>query len=178
VRNPFIAGSWVRADNFFGRTDMLREVLEGERDSLWAVGARRLGKTSLLKELEYRVQQAGDTPFVPLYWDLQGSADARGLADGLLGSVEDGEAFRRATSIAAEDLDGLSAAEMLTTLVRRTVRSGSFGETGFRASNSSTIWPPPSAAVVVVLRTRWLSSIRLSGRIDGPILLENGSFTS
>src|SRR4029450_11683772 len=39
-------------------------------------------------------------------------------------SVEDGEAFRRATSIAAEDLDGLSAAEMLTTLVRRTVRSG------------------------------------------------------
>jgi len=124
VRNPFIAGSWVRGENFFGRAELLREILEGRRDSLWVAGARRLGKTSLLKELEYRVQQAGDTPFVPLYWDLQGSADARGLADGLLGSVEDGEAFRRATSIAAEDLDGLSAAEMLTTLVRRTVRSG------------------------------------------------------
>jgi len=124
VRNPFIAGSWVRADNFFGRGAMLREILDGERDSLWVVGARRLGKTSLLKELEYQVQQSAQTPFVPLYWDLQGSGDVRGLADGLLGSVEDSEAFRRATDIAVEDLEGLAAADMLTTLVRRTVKSG------------------------------------------------------
>ena len=99
MRNPFIAGSWVRGDNFFGRSDILRDILEGARDSLWVVGARRLGKTSLLKELERRVQAAPQTPFVPLYWDLQGSADARGLADNLLGSVEDSEAFRRATDI-------------------------------------------------------------------------------
>ncbi len=124
MRNPFIAGSWVRADNFFGRAEILREILEGERDSLWVVGARRLGKTSLLKELEHRVQQNPQTPFVPLYWDLQGSGDSRGLADGLLGSVEDSETFRRATDIAVEDLEGLSVADMLTTLVRRTVRSG------------------------------------------------------
>ena len=123
-RNPFIAGSWVRAENFFGRTATLREILEGRRDSVWVAGARRLGKTSLLKELEYRVQQSGDTPFVALYWDLQGSADTRGLADGLLGSVEDSEALRRAIGTTAEDLDGLTAVEMLTTLVRRTVRSG------------------------------------------------------
>ena len=31
MRNPFIAGSWVRGDNFFGRADILREILEGER---------------------------------------------------------------------------------------------------------------------------------------------------
>jgi hypothetical protein len=124
MRNPFIAGSWVRGDNFFGRGGILREVLEGERDSLWVVGARRLGKTSLLKELEYRVQQSSQTPFVPLYWDLQGSGDARGLADGLLGSVEDSEAFRRATDIGVEDIEGRSVAEMLTTLIRRTVKSG------------------------------------------------------
>src|SRR5262245_33402499 len=123
-RNPFIAGSWVRAENFFGRAATLREILEGRRDSVWVAGARRLGKTSLLKELEYRVQQSGDTAFVALYWDLQGSADARGLADGLLGSVEDSEAFRRATDVAAEDLEGLAVGEMLTTVVRRTVRSG------------------------------------------------------
>jgi predicted transcriptional regulator len=124
MRNPFIAGSWVRGDNFFGRASILRDVLESERDSLWVIGARRLGKTSLLKELEYRVLQNPQTPFVPLYWDLQGSADARGLADGLLGSVEDSEAFRRATDIGIEDLEGHSVADMLTTLVRRTVRSG------------------------------------------------------
>lgn len=124
MRNPFIAGSWVRGDNFFGRSAILREILEGERHSLWVVGARRLGKTSLLKELEYRVHRSRDTPFVPLYWDLQGSGDARGLAESLLGSVEDSEAFRRATDISVEDLESLSAGEMLATLVRRTVRSG------------------------------------------------------
>jgi hypothetical protein len=124
MRNPFIAGSWVRGSNFFGRSDVLRDVLEGERDSMWAVGARRMGKTSLLKELEYRVQQNAHSPFVPLYWDLQGSADTRGLADGLLGSVEDSESFRRATDISPDDMEGMPVAEMLTTLVRRTVRSG------------------------------------------------------
>ena len=124
MRNPFIAGSWVRGENFFGRADILRDILEGESDSIWVAGARRLGKTSLLKQLEYRVQQSAQTPFVPLYWDLQGSADARGLADGLLGSVEDSESFRRATDIDIEDLEGLAVADMLTTLVRRTVRSG------------------------------------------------------
>lgn len=124
MRNPFIAGSWVRGANFFGRTGILREILEGERDCLWVLGARRLGKTSLLKELEHRVQQNAQSPFVPLFWDLQGSADARGLADTLLGSVEDSESFRRATDVSVEDMEGMTVAEMLTTLVRRTVRSG------------------------------------------------------
>jgi hypothetical protein len=124
LRNPFIAGSWVRGDNFFGRGAILRSILEGERDSLWVVGARRLGKTSLLKQLEYTVQQSAQTPYIPLYWDLQGSADARGLAEGLLVSVEDSEGFRRATDIAVEDLEGMATVEMLTTLIRRTVRSG------------------------------------------------------
>jgi len=124
MRNPFIAGSWVRGENFLGRASLLREILEGERDSLWVVGARRLGKTSLLKELEYRVQSSSASPFIPLYWDLQGSGDSRGLGEGLLGSVEDSEAFRRATDITAEDVEGLAISDMLTTLVRRTVRSG------------------------------------------------------
>lgn len=124
VRNPFIAGSWVRGDNFFGRTAILREILEGGRHALWVVGPRRLGKTSLLKELEHRTQRSPQSPFVPLYWDLQGSADARGLADGFLGSVEDSETFRRATDVTVEDLEGLSISEMLTTTVRKTVRAG------------------------------------------------------
>ena len=110
MRNPFIAGSWVRGENFFGRGRILQDVLEGGRHSLWVVGARRLGKTSLLKELERHVQQSGDTPFVSLYWDLQGSADARGLAESLMGSVEDSEPYRRATNISVEDLEGLTEA--------------------------------------------------------------------
>jgi hypothetical protein len=123
-RNPFIAGSWVRGEDFFGRGELVRELLEGERHSLWVLGGRRLGKTSLLKELEYRVQKSRETPFVPLYWDLQGSGDARGLAETLLASVEDSEGFRRATDVLVEDLESQPVAEMLASLVRRTVRSG------------------------------------------------------
>jgi hypothetical protein len=123
-RNPFIAGSWVRGDDFFGRVETIREALEGERHSLWVLGGRRLGKTSLLKELEYRVQRSRETPFVALYWDLQGSGDARGLAETLLSSVEDSESFCRATDLGVEDLESMPVAEMLATLVRRTVRSG------------------------------------------------------
>lgn len=124
ARNPFIAGNWVRGDNFFGRSELLSEVLEGARDALWVVGARRLGKTSLLKELEHRTQASAQSPYVPLYWDLEGSVDPRGLAEGLLGSVEDSEPFRRAVDATVEELEGLAVADMLSTLVRKTVRSG------------------------------------------------------
>ena len=123
-RNPFIVGSWVRGEDFFGRATVIREILEGERHSIWVLGARRLGKTSLLKEIEHRVERSRDTPFVGLYWDLQGSGDARGLAETLLSSVEDSEAFRRATDVTVEELESLPVADMLATLVRRTVRSG------------------------------------------------------
>jgi hypothetical protein len=123
-RNPFIAGSWVRGDDFFGRAETIHEALEGERHSLWVLGGRRLGKTSLLKELEHRVLRSRETPFVALYWDLQGSGDARGLAETLLSSVEDSEAFCRATDVGVEDLEAMPVAEMLATLVRRTVRGG------------------------------------------------------
>jgi hypothetical protein len=123
-RNPFIVGSWVRGEDFFGRATIMREVLEGERHSIWVLGARRLGKTSLLKEIEYRVQRNRETPFVALYWDLQGSGDARGLGETLLSSLEDSEAFRRATDVTVDELESLPVAEMLANLVRRTVRSG------------------------------------------------------
>jgi hypothetical protein len=123
-RNPFIVGSWVRGDDFFGRGRLIQDILEGERHSIWVLGARRLGKTSLLKQIEYRVQRSRDTPFVALYWDLQGSGDARGLAETLLSSIEDSESFRRSTDVTVDDVESLPVAEMIATLVRRTVRSG------------------------------------------------------
>jgi hypothetical protein len=124
ARNPFIVGSFVRGEDFFGRHALLGEILEGERQQIWVLGGRRLGKTSLLRELELRVQRSRETPFVSLYWDLQGSGDARGLAETLLSSVEDSEAFSRATDLSVEDLESLPIAEMLATIVRRTVRAG------------------------------------------------------
>ena len=160
MRNPFIAGSWVRGENFFGRQSLLREILEGDRDAVWVVGARRLGKTSLMKELEYRVHQSSQSPWAPLYWDLEGSADARGLADSLLGSIEDSEAYRRAAGIVVEDVEGLSVTEMLTALVRRTVRRTRL------VSMSATGMPSMSSTEMSVARRNDSLSSTLPSRLS------------
>ena len=71
---PYVVGQWVRGTGFYGRREVLSEILEGPRESLWLLGTRRIGKTSLLKELEHRtsVETSG---FLPLFWDLQGADD-------------------------------------------------------------------------------------------------------
>lgn len=69
---PYVVGQWVRGDRFYGRVKVLREILSGNRESLWLLGTRRMGKTSTLKELELRASEAGSL-FVPLFWDLQGA---------------------------------------------------------------------------------------------------------
>jgi hypothetical protein len=51
AENPFVVGGWVRGERFFGRRDLLHEILEGERAFVWVLGTRRIGKTSLLKQL-------------------------------------------------------------------------------------------------------------------------------
>jgi len=88
---PYVVGQWVRGERFYGRQEMLSEVLEGPRDSLWLLGTRRIGKTSLLKELELRAA-ADSSGFVPLFWDFQGADEPRELHlsfhDALLDSEE------------------------------------------------------------------------------------------
>jgi hypothetical protein len=160
-------------------------VLEGDRHSLWILGGRRLGKTSLLKELEHRVQRSRETPFVALYWDLQGSGDARGLAETLLSSVEDSEAFCRATDVQVEDLESMPVSEMLATLVRRTVRSGwrllllvdeaeellvvGRGDPGVLARLRRVMSRGPDVRAVV-------TATRLLGRIDEEVPLPTSPF--
>jgi len=89
MKNPFVVGGWVRGERFFGREALLREILGGERSFVWVLGTRRIGKTSLLKQLEYLTTEGPDAgPWMPLYWDMQGSHDLAGLREGLLESVE------------------------------------------------------------------------------------------
>lgn len=53
-RNPYRVGSWVIGADFYNREGLLQEILAGSADSLWIIGNRRVGKTSLLKEAEWR----------------------------------------------------------------------------------------------------------------------------
>ncbi len=112
---PYVVGQWVRGAGFYGRSTQLEEILDGPRNALWLLGTRRVGKTSLLKQLEYLtagspgggqiagspgggqmagspVRRTADRGYFPLFWDFQGSDDPQELhldfADALLDAEE------------------------------------------------------------------------------------------
>jgi len=75
--NPYIVGNPIKdRSSFFGRQDVFREVMQvlRQKDSHAIVlyGQRRIGKTSMLLQLEQRLAQEGE--FTPIYFDLQDKA--------------------------------------------------------------------------------------------------------
>ncbi|MGB6361252.1 MAG: hypothetical protein WBG64_01150, partial [Thermoanaerobaculia bacterium] len=66
---PYVVGQWVRGNRFYGRAAQLAEILEGPRDSFWLLGTRRVGKTSLLKQLEQLAVESPERGYLPLFWD-------------------------------------------------------------------------------------------------------------
>jgi DNA-binding winged helix-turn-helix (wHTH) protein len=89
---PFVVGQWVRRENFYGRSAVIDEVLGGNRNWLWLLGTRRIGKTSVLKQLEHLALNSPDLGFLPVFWDLQGADRPEELhldfADALLDAEE------------------------------------------------------------------------------------------
>ena len=76
---PYVVGQWVRGTGFYGRGPQIAEVLEGPRNAIWLLGTRRIGKTSLLKQLEYLAASATEPVYFPVFWDFQGAENAREL---------------------------------------------------------------------------------------------------
>ena len=70
---PYVVGQWVRREYFYGRAAIIDEVLGGNRNWLWLLGTRRIGKTSVLKQLEYLALKSPELGFLPVFWDLQGA---------------------------------------------------------------------------------------------------------
>lgn len=66
---PYVVGQWVRGPAFYGRSVLIREILDGPRNSIWLLGTRRIGKTSILKQLE----RIADERYLPVFWDFQGA---------------------------------------------------------------------------------------------------------
>ena len=71
MRIPYIVGRWVRGQNHYGRQRLIDYLLTVPDSATWLVGTRRMGKTSLLRQLEF-VTASGDYEYMPLVWDLQG----------------------------------------------------------------------------------------------------------
>lgn len=75
--NPYIAGDPVSGgERFIGRTDVLRDVLRILRNpnanALVLYGQRRIGKTSILLQLQQQLAAKND--YIPVYFDLQDKA--------------------------------------------------------------------------------------------------------
>lgn len=75
---PFVVGQWVCGARFYGRHAELAHLGRAAERKLWVIGLRRVGKTSLLRQLEHLAGEwEGRT--LPLVWDLQGVDSTREL---------------------------------------------------------------------------------------------------
>jgi len=116
----FVIGQWVCGPRFFGREAEIADLLGSAERWQWIAGLRRIGKTSLLKQLDHLT--AADAHRAPLFWDLQGveSVQELGLTftDALLGSQE--TLTRQGISPEEiEDGDVFTALETLARALRR-----------------------------------------------------------
>ncbi|MGV8040773.1 MAG: hypothetical protein AB2L07_12105 [Thermoanaerobaculaceae bacterium] len=89
---PYVVGQWVRGERFYGRDALLDRLLRSCRRCAWVAGTRRIGKTSLLRQLELLAE---DGVLVPVVWDLQGVEDADELRLSLSDAVLDARGHAR-----------------------------------------------------------------------------------
>ena len=89
-KNPFIVGDWIKSDqDFIGRRDLIKKYLPLERQYNWLIGARRMGKTSLLRYLQRQYQK--QARLIPLFWDVSGANSTYDLKQSFIDSLESAE---------------------------------------------------------------------------------------
>ena len=88
MRVPYVVGRWVRGVNHYGRRDLIEHLLTIQDNAVWVVSTRRMGKTSLLRQIEFLTAGKDDT-LVPLDRDIQGCESSRHLTEELLFAIED-----------------------------------------------------------------------------------------
>ena len=118
---PFVIGQWVCGAKFYGRSDLLAQLREGPRRWCWIAGLRRIGKTSLLKELDFRASREA-RPCLSLFWDFQGIDCAEDLALSFCDALLDAEESLERLGIplgSVEDPHLPSALEKLRTALER-----------------------------------------------------------
>lgn len=123
MRIPYIVGRWVSAHNHYGRQRLFAYLLDTPDTATWIVGARRMGKTSLLRQLEGLTSHPG-SEFVPLFWDMQGCETSGDLSAELYLALEDvGDRFT-VLGVNLHELEGLDALMILRRLTRMLTNTG------------------------------------------------------
>jgi hypothetical protein len=102
---PYVVGQWVRGERFYGRSAQMAEILDGHRNAVWLLGTRRIGKTSLLKQIEYIAGATGDHRYFPIFWDFQGAETAEELHVNFADALLDAEERFERIGIAPEEVE-------------------------------------------------------------------------
>lgn len=123
MRIPYIVGRWVIDRSHYGRHRLSAYLLYTPDIATWIVGARRMGKTSLLRQIEVLTDRANDE-LTPLFWDMQGCESSGDLASELFLAIEDAEARFAALGVNIAELEGLDALIILRRLSRTLAASG------------------------------------------------------
>ena len=63
-RKPYNAGMPVRGEQFYGRSELINNILGGSDRAIWVVSNRRIGKTSLLRRMEQLGSADGRVAFM------------------------------------------------------------------------------------------------------------------
>jgi len=116
---PFVVGQWVRGDRFYGRTAQIEEILEGHRNCIWLLGTRRIGKTSLLKQIEHIAVTSADLRYFPIFWDFQGAETPEELHQNFADALLDADERLEQIGIALKDVEAKDLFVSLERLRRR-----------------------------------------------------------
>jgi len=116
---PYVVGQWVRGDRFYGRSDQIAEILEGHRNCLWLLGTRRIGKTSLLKQIEYIASTSADRRYFPVFWDFQGAETPEDLHLNFTDAILDAEERLEGIGIRVDEVEADDLFVSLERLRRR-----------------------------------------------------------
>ncbi len=118
MRNPYTVGRWLRGADHYGREQLLDYLIHADDPAIWVVGTRRMGKTSLLRQLEWLLTTEHVTGFIPLFWDLQGSESKEDFDYELFLAVEDEMQRFQAYGVDVSALYGRDAIDILRVLQR------------------------------------------------------------
>ncbi|MEO7911384.1 MAG: AAA family ATPase [Roseiflexaceae bacterium] len=115
-RNPYTVGGPVRGLHFYGRKGLMQAILEGNDRSIWVVGNRRIGKTSLLLRLEQLGSVDGRVAFMI---SLEGADTVADLAQCFLDDIETGDDRLARLGLKIGDLQGKTPQAIMRLLDRR-----------------------------------------------------------
>ncbi|MCB0045696.1 MAG: hypothetical protein KDD92_09715 [Caldilineaceae bacterium] len=118
MKFPYVVGRWVRGPQHYGRQRLINYLLNVPNTAVWLVGTRRMGKTSLLRQIEMEAE-LDQGELVPLFWDLQGCDTPEALSDELSFAIEDVMHRFEPYGVTAEDIDPRDAVITLRRITRR-----------------------------------------------------------